>query len=922
MQRISPSDLELEHPSYQLYRDYMFHLHSTGNQERLQRYSDDGHDVYTGSTGAGVERVGGNSPTLTTTTTTVTTTSKKSPRRWSVDHALEIISPSLGSGRRLSNSGSASGSKTSHRSPYSVTVSPSQLHLPLTVQESELAAPGFEKGSGLGLSISPSSMSMSTRRASLGGQAGLGASPVIPTSNFGLGSGPGPSSSAMASSSPSASGSHYKLRRLSVSSSSGDGHANVLSTIGPVESSLGLGLNSRANMSIVQLLLGTQVDSNSGPAHYSLRRKSRDAGAGAPGVGSGAGSAEDDRWTGWAHHGDTQFMLGPPVFPVASGSRPSTSSLSGHSAHDSGSGGYNSTSATNGSDSDPRSGLSTPTRPTQQAQGQAQVHVQGRPGRSDSAATTTSRTRPIVSPLIIPDQPVFSSYPVISGRTSSLTTDEDELDTPTRWKASPRSAEAIQGKTKGRRRLSSNAGIAGYSVSDRGHGQGHPITTSRYKRRSPSLHVLPSASHRSDSVGENPLAHTWGRDTFVAGLQGQYLATASASQRKRRATVSNNPQEFVFGTLGDEWKRGQLPPGAMPAIDPARQSDFFHLSPLDGRHQAWGKGEPPPAERITVPRRTSSLKIDTRLETSPIKWSTPDHKTTEKPATQPFVYVPGSDVNYTLHAIPGGLTGQGRPLVSPAPSSHSKSQTHRSGDDFFTSKPVAGSSVLGLDDEGLPSFTLRAERPLLNQSGETTQPDAESRENVGGTSFEEDHDQMPSLTGTSSGAGTAEVMLSSASTSLSRSTKNAKEGADKEQPLIVNPADPSVDMHDLTKALRDRLAVRAARSDRRKYQLVELVETEVAYTSHLRDLVEIFLPQLAALSCITESDHKAISRNLGDMLYFHDQFSARMVEVLKEEHLGTEADLPTPVDEPARTERMIRKVSAVFIEDVRSRGTV
>jgi hypothetical protein len=42
--------------------------------------------------------------------------------------------------------------------------------------------------------------------------------------------------------------------------------------------------------------------------------------------------------------------------------------------------------------------------------------------------------------------------------------------------------------------------------------------------------------------------------------------------------------------------------------------------------------------------------------------------------------------------------------------------------------------------------------------------------------------------------------------------------------------------------------------------------------------------------------------------------------VLKEEHLGTEADLPTPVDEPARTERMIRKVSAVFIEDVSSRS--
>jgi hypothetical protein len=73
------------------------------------------------------------------------------------------------------------------------------------------------------------------------------------------------------------------------------------------------------------------------------------------------------------------------------------------------------------------------------------------------------------------------------------------------------------------------------------------------------------------------------------------------------------------------------------------------------------------------------------------------------------------------------------------------------------------------------------------------------------------------------------------------------------------------------------------------------------------------------LACVSESDHAAIARNLGDMLYFHEQFSARMVEVLREERLGTESDLPTAVDEPARTERMIRKVSAVFVEDVSSR---
>lgn len=747
--------------------------------------------------------------------------------------------------------------------------------------------------------------------------------------------------------SASTSGSHYQLRRLSVSSSSGDGHtggsigqpghggrdgigSNLITTTSTVSPIYGLG--TMLNNSTTRLL-GLDTSPKPAQAHYGLRRLSRDANADTGGSGSEMEELERRRaGTGWAHHADTQFTLGLPAFPVASGSGSGSNSNSG-------SGGYNSTGgATNGSDSDPKSGVSTPTRPVHQyADGQDQnhVHVQGRPNRSNSAATptgssTTGRTRPVISPLIIPDQPVFSSYPVISGRTSSLTTDEDELDmdTPTRWKASPiaRSVDTGGSRTKGRRRVSMSAGVAGYSISERGHGQGqgHPMATSRYKRRSPSLHVLPTDIHRSNAVGENPLAHTWGRKTFVEGTQMEPLASSSStSYRKRRATMSAGPHDFVFGTLGNDLEQGQLPPGAMPAMDPARQSEFFQRSPVDGRQRAWVEREPPP-KRIMPPRRTSSLEIKDRPGKTDLTWYTPDHKKTEKSTKQPFIYVPASDVNFTLHAIPGGVMGQGRPLVSPALSN--KSHASRSGVDFFSSRPIAGTSILGLDEEGLSTLTLRAERPSgssvthFKEEYQVAPPESGSKEHAVGTSYDEDHDQIPSLTGTSSGAGTAEVMLSSASTSLSRSTKNAKDGNDKQEPVIANSNDPAVDMNGLTKALQDRLAIRVARSDRRKYQLVELVETEVAYTSHLRDLVEIFLPQLAALSCITESDHKLISRNLGDMLYFHEQFSARMVEVLKEEHLGTEADLPTPVDEPARTERMIRKVSAVFIEDVSTRS--
>ena len=497
--------------------------------------------------------------------------------------------------------------------------------------------------------------------------------------------------------------------------------------------------------------------------------------------------------------------------------------------------------------------------------------------------------------------------------------EEDELETPTRLRLMQERLATAGGETSAsarRRRASAASRSGSISVSDRGqHHHAHhgarcpPVASpvsSRYRRRSPSLQVQGGAA----PDGTNPLAHTWGRSTDTDAEK------YSPAKRRRRATVSNAELSRQLPSVGARYKFGQLPPGAMPAVDPARQA-FFEFSPVAGTStQGWATGEMP-LGRIRVPRRTSSLTIKTRKERQgSTDWSaahTSAHGHAAK-APEPFTYHAGSDVNFTLHAIPGGAgLGQGRPLVSPALSG--KSRGDHLGTDFFSSKPTAGSSVLGLEQDGNSTFTFRAPTLPKDSEAQADEVEATGQEIDPRASYDGDHDptlRLPSLTGTSSGLGTADVTLSSASTSLSRSGKNAKDG----QPAIADSTEPNISMDDLSKALRDRLAIRLERSDRRKYQLVELVETEVAYTSHLRDLVEIFLPQLAALSCITESDHKIISRNLGDMLYFHEQFSARMVDVLKEEHLGTEADSPTPVDEPARTERMIRKVSAVFIEDV------
>ena len=692
---------------------------------------------------------------------------------------------------------------------------------------------------------------------------------------------------------------HYRLRRLSVSSS-GHGHGPSSTPAAVTKSNiLGVGGSS------LLLSLGQPVDAGTNASadsvgvkpHYALRRLSRDQTAASGLIDTGLEgearrtsiSAETNRHSDLPHA--STFNLGPALSLAG----PSTSSSTFRA------------SSSGESDSDFRSsgsGVSTPTR---------SHHL--------VTNTTPSKNRPVVSPLIIPNQPVFFQYPVVGGRSSAMTDDEeDELETPTRLRLMQERLETAGAETSAsarRRRTSAASGSGSISVSDRGqlhhahHGARCPPVaspvSSRYRRRSPSSQVQEGS--RPDAL--NPLAHTWGRSTDTDAEK------ESPAKRRRRATVGTAEVGGQISSGSGTYKFGQLPPGAMPAVDPARQA-FFELSPVAGTStQGWSTGEMP-LGRIRVPRRTSSLTIKTRKERQGSSdWSaarTSAHGHAAK-AAEPFIYHAGSDVNFTLHAVPGGAgLGQGRPLVSPALSGKSRGGDHL-GTDFFSSKPIAGSSVLGFEQDGHSTFTFRAPTVPKDSETQADEVEAAAREVDPRASYDGDHDptlRLPSLTGTSSGLGTADVTLSSASTSLSRSGKNAKDG----QPAIADATEPIVSMDDLSKALRDRLAIRLERSDRRKYQLVELVETEVAYTSHLRDLVEIFLPQLAALSCITESDHKIISRNLSDMLYFHEQFSARMVDVLKEEHLGTEADSPTPVDEPARTERMIRKVSAVFIEDV------
>lgn len=60
----------------------------------------------------------------------------------------------------------------------------------------------------------------------------------------------------------------------------------------------------------------------------------------------------------------------------------------------------------------------------------------------------------------------------------------------------------------------------------------------------------------------------------------------------------------------------------------------------------------------------------------------------------------------------------------------------------------------------------------------------------------------------------------------------------------------------------------------------------------------------------------AVSRNISDLLFFHVQLAARMVEVLKEEALSYVPKSEDSLVEFEKVERVVRRLAALFVEDV------
>ncbi|BEJ14537.1 hypothetical protein CspHIS471_0403040 [Cutaneotrichosporon sp. HIS471] len=161
--------------------------------------------------------------------------------------------------------------------------------------------------------------------------------------------------------------------------------------------------------------------------------------------------------------------------------------------------------------------------------------------------------------------------------------------------------------------------------------------------------------------------------------------------------------------------------------------------------------------------------------------------------------------------------------------------------------------------------------------------DPNAMDNVSLVSISEPSLSSPSILTTS---------LPSTKTSLSRSVRNGKEGDELKKAELAQ--------------------VSQALLDRRRMILLEIVETEVTYVHQLRALVFVYLPQLAVLPFVSDRIHQHIARNSVDLLEFHVQFAAHMVDILKYSGLGYD------VCDSETLDSVTKQLTNLFVREVPS----
>lgn len=146
--------------------------------------------------------------------------------------------------------------------------------------------------------------------------------------------------------------------------------------------------------------------------------------------------------------------------------------------------------------------------------------------------------------------------------------------------------------------------------------------------------------------------------------------------------------------------------------------------------------------------------------------------------------------------------------------------------------------------------------------------------------------------------------LPSTKTSLSRSARSGQEGDVDAKKIQLQQVSAKLSA-ETTKVLLDK----------RRMILLEIVETEVTYVHDLRSLVHIYLPQLAVLPHVSERIHSLVVRNTTDLLEFHVQFAAHMVDILRYCGIGYETTDAETVD------KATIRFAELFVREVRNINT-
>ncbi|OCF72357.1 hypothetical protein I204_06736 [Kwoniella mangroviensis CBS 8886] len=532
-----------------------------------------------------------------------------------------------------------------------------------------------------------------------------------------------------------------------------------------------------------------------------------------------------------------------------------------------------------------------------------------------SSGTNTPSERPRPSPINIPagtpDEPLFSAYPDTGSSQPDVKGKGKAFHLPLKPSFDLTSA-SLSRRSKGEEAEESSADELQM-----------PLTSSsRYAQPHPQPHHHPHHSHDSPS------------HSYHNSPTRPRSPTSSRRPRKRAVTVSSSPLESLT--------RGHRKSASTSAAEDQKQSQVSGKSTLRlgsvPRPRSLGGFR---RRRASVGSASAPIEVEFEPPGSTNQWKNMPkevaHKFDSPPI--PFSYQQPTRSDYTLQSVSTvatvrplalGSAGEGGdmvPVIAPRQSSLSGLEPPVVLGLTNISRPLpAGNVEIVIPEDMLMPHdppprrsSLEYDEPVLVEIKSKVDPAVSASASAIMVDYHEQSVLSASLTNTdtstsafSPSVSSKEHPLSSATTSLSRSAKSGKEGFEgenNEASLSAVRLQRSLEWEAKQNRLRRKL-------EKRIMIILELAETEVAYTEDLRTLCHVYLPQLAALPSVNERNAKMIARNTDELLVFHAAFAGKMVDILKEEGLGYESPRNLEVGSAGQVDRVSRRLATLFVDDI------